>query len=320
MCFFGPSNAYKSVGVNALIMGKTYLEVNPDTRMLLIDECSTVGGTWAKDRIYPGLKTNNLEGGYEFSDFPMQGQPRYGLKHDQHIPGEVVNQYLQDFADHFGLTERTRLQCKAHTVERLTDGTWLVKFAERGTEAHVYAHKLVVATGLTNHPFMPYFEGQNNFGGSISHVKDPAVNNLDSKSIVLLNATKSAYDVAYAYAKRGIQVHWVIRKSGHGPNWMSTARVTPLKKRLEDVGRVRFISWLSPSIWSDKEGYGLLRGFLQNTRLGRMITTKFWKIINQDVVTLSRYDEHPETAKLKPRGDIVWYACTLGIFNYDEDF
>jgi hypothetical protein len=301
-------------------MGKTYLEANPDARMLLLDECTSVGGTWATERLYPGLKTNNLEGGYEFSDFPMQGQTRYGLQHDQHIPGTVMNQYMRDFANHFGLSDRVRLRCKAHTVKRLDDGTWLVKYSTQGGETQAHTRKLVIATGLTNAPFIPVFEGQETFGRQILHVKDRATYDVKADSIVLLNATKSSFDAAYAYAKRGVQVHWIIRKSGHGPCWMSPARVTPLKKRLEDIGCVRFISWLSPCIWSGHEGFGWLRGFLQQTRIGRKLVSAIWGVINQDVVALSRYDEHPETAKLKPWGDVVWYACTLGIFNYEDDF
>lgn len=311
------------LGPNGLIMGKTYLEVNPAADVLLLDESSTVGGTWAKDRLYAGLKTNNLEGGYEFADFPMQGQARYGLKHDEHIPGKVMNQYMQDFADHFGLTQRTRFNCKAHTVERLGDGTWLVKADERGTERQLHTRRLVVSTGLTNRPFVPYFQGQEKFDCPISHVKDPRVYSdlLSSvKSVTLLNVTKSAYDVAYACATKGIQVHWVVRKSGHGPNFMTPARVTPLLKRIEDIGCVRAISWFSPCLWTGADGFPYYRCLLHGTRLGRKLISGLWSIINQDVITRARYDEHPETAKLKPRGETIWYACTLGIFNYDDDF
>jgi cation diffusion facilitator CzcD-associated flavoprotein CzcO len=304
-------------------MGKTYLEVNPEARLLMLDGSSTLGGTWAKDRLYTDLRTNNLEGGYEFSDFPMDPRGRYGLKHDQHIPGTVMYQYLHDFADHFDLTRRTQLLCRAHDVERLPDDTWLVRYTSPEGERQLHTRKLVIATGLTTRPFVPYFEGQESFARPIAHVKEQAAHDkllIDAKDVVVLNATKSAYDVAHACAKRGIPVHFIVRKSGHGPVWMSTGRVTPLKKRIEDVGCVRFISWLSPSIWSDAEGYGLLRRFLQGTWLGRIIVTAIWSIINADVVKLSKYDEHPETSKLKPRGDIVWYACTLGIWNYDDDF
>ena len=52
-------------------MGKTYLEASPDAKMVIFDGAASIGGTWAKERLYPGLKTNNLLGKYEFSDFPM---------------------------------------------------------------------------------------------------------------------------------------------------------------------------------------------------------------------------------------------------------
>ncbi|CCT63266.1 related to 65 kDa virulence protein [Fusarium fujikuroi IMI 58289] len=58
-------------GWYGLAMGKTYLEASPDANMVIFDGAASIGGTWAKERLYPGLKTNNLLGKYEFSDFPM---------------------------------------------------------------------------------------------------------------------------------------------------------------------------------------------------------------------------------------------------------
>ena len=58
-------------GVHGLAMAKTYLEVNPKDKVQLLDSQASIGGVWAKERLYPGLKTNNMIGTYEFSDFPM---------------------------------------------------------------------------------------------------------------------------------------------------------------------------------------------------------------------------------------------------------
>ncbi|ETN42241.1 uncharacterized protein HMPREF1541_04182 [Cyphellophora europaea CBS 101466] len=310
-------------GLNGLTTSRTYLDVNPLARVLILESSSTVGGTWAKDRLYAGLKTNNLEGGYEFADFPMRGEARYNLKHDQHIPGTTMNQYMQDFADHFGLSERTRLKCKVHTIERLPDESWSVGVDDQGIDTRFHSRKIVLATGFSSRPFIPYFEGQESFNAPILHVKDlSAYDSLPAtaQSVTLLNVTKSAYDVAYACATKGVQVNWIVRKSGHGPVVTSVARVTPLKKRLEDLTTVRFLSWFSPCIWSDAEGSNWMRWFLQHTKLGRKLVSALWTIIDRDVVERSGYDKHPETAKLKHRYPAVWYACALGILNFDTDF
>ena len=57
----------------------------------MLDAQESIGGTWAKSRIYPTLKSNNLYGIYfQFPDFPMDIS--YGVKEGEHIPGGVVNE------------------------------------------------------------------------------------------------------------------------------------------------------------------------------------------------------------------------------------
>jgi cation diffusion facilitator CzcD-associated flavoprotein CzcO len=307
-------------GPTGLAMGKTYLQAHPECRMLIIDSSSTVGGTWAANRLFPGLKTNNMEGGYEFGDFPMRGESRYGLKPDQFIPGTIMNQYMMDYADHFGLTERTRLKSRAHHVERLNEGTWRITSNEQGTDHTFHTYKLVFATGLTNRPFIPFINGQNDFNGPIVHASDSWIYRgvpKGTKDVVVLNVSKSGCDAAYALAMQGVKVHWIIREAGHGPCWMSAGRVTPLKQRIEDLAATRLFSWFSPCVWGKE--YLWISWFLQQTWLGKKITTTLWKTIHDDMVSCAGYQDHPETAKMQPRGDAVFYGCTLGIWNYDTD-
>ena len=77
--------------------------------MLIVDSAASVGGTWCKERLYPGLKTNNLVGTYEFGDFPMTYEG-FGVKPDTHIPGAAVNDYLTQFTEHFDLTSTSSLK------------------------------------------------------------------------------------------------------------------------------------------------------------------------------------------------------------------
>ena len=58
-------------GVHGLCAAHTFLSVDPFLSLLIIDSKSSVGGVWAKEQLYPGLRANNLQGYYEFSDFPM---------------------------------------------------------------------------------------------------------------------------------------------------------------------------------------------------------------------------------------------------------
>jgi cation diffusion facilitator CzcD-associated flavoprotein CzcO len=71
-------------------MAKTYHQVCPEKSILVLDSARSIGGTWAKERLYPGLKTNNLLGSYEFGDFPMT-PGRFDVKPGHHIPGHAVS-------------------------------------------------------------------------------------------------------------------------------------------------------------------------------------------------------------------------------------
>jgi hypothetical protein len=81
---------------------------------------------------------------------------------------------------------------------------------------------------------------------------------------------------------------------------MAPPYVTPLKKWLEKLVHTRFLTWLSPCVWGDTDGYGPIRRFFHSTVIGRFIVDSFWSILGGDVLRLNQYDAHPDTAKLKP--------------------
>jgi hypothetical protein len=118
----------------------------------------------------------------------------------------------------------------------------------------------------------------------------------------------------------GVQVHWIIRSSGIGPTWVAPPYVTPFKIWLESLLLTRFLTWFSPSIWGEADGYGLIRRFLHGTWLGRKLVSGFWFVLGDDVVQLMGYEKHPETKKLKPWNHPFWIASGLSINNYDTEF
>lgn len=46
-------------GIHGLTVLKTYRDVHPGTSILVIEKGNSLGGVWAKERLYPGLHTNN---------------------------------------------------------------------------------------------------------------------------------------------------------------------------------------------------------------------------------------------------------------------
>lgn len=69
---------------------------------------------------------------------------------------------------------------------------------------------------------MPNFEGEEEFGAPLMHMKDVGRFLEKTKGVggvekvVVYGGSKSASDVAYAYASEGVKVEWVIRESGRG--------------------------------------------------------------------------------------------------------
>lgn len=329
----------RGTGFNGLIMVKTYLDVNPNASIVVFESASSVGGTWAQERMYPGLRTNNLYGSLEYSDFPMD-EKTFGVKAGDFIPGPVVHNYLRSYAEKFNIHRRIRFGTWVQTVERSSGAAWLITYSQsnsaarascadgsgvRYTSNQILTKKLVISTGLTSEPFVPHISGSDHFQAPLFHAKnllDNFANTSSSpanKNIVVYGSAKSAYDAAYAYASQGISVDWVIRKSGHGPVWMAPIYVTPLKKRLDQLIGVRFLTWLSPCIWGTYDGFGSLRRFLHNTSVGMWIVDRFWDILAGDVTALNGLDKHPETKKLKPWIPAFWTASSLSILNYPEN-
>ena len=326
-------------GINGLIMVKTYLDVNPSANIVVFESASSVGGTWAQERMYPGLKTNNLYGSLQFSDFPMD-EKTFGVKAGEFIPGPVVHNYLRAFADKFDIHRRIRFGTWVQTVERDSNGAWLINYSQsnsaisvggvdnsdvRYTSNQLLTKRLVISTGLTSDPFMPHIPGSDDFKAPLFHARH-LLDNFSAtssapatKNIVVYGSAKSAYDAAYAYASKGISVDWIIRASGRGPAWMSPIHVTPLKKRLDQLIGVRFLTWLSPCVWGDYDGFGSLRRFFHNTSMGMSIVDRFWEILAGDVTALNGLDKHPETSKLKPWVPAFWTASSLSILNYPEN-
>ncbi|KAG6364769.1 hypothetical protein INS49_006373 [Diaporthe citri] len=289
-------------GWAGLVNAKTYQLLHPDHSVVLLDQNESLGGTWAKERLYPGLKTNNLVGTLEYPDFPLVPE-EFGIERGQHIPGPVIHEYLSRYAEKFEIADKIWLKHAVVSVEHKDEGGWIVTAKAGDHTIKLGAAKIVVATGLSSEEFLPRFDGEETFGSPIAHTKHfPKYSDtLDTaKSVTVLGGPKSAWDAVYAYASKGVQVDWVIRESGHGPIWQAPPFVTPFKKWLEKLVNTR--------------DFGTKQGLVVRSPGG------FWCVLGNDIVTLNRYDKHPETKKLKPWTDPFFSGTAFSILNYDTNF
>ncbi|KAL3468793.1 hypothetical protein BJX99DRAFT_269051 [Aspergillus californicus] len=313
-------------GWNGLVSAKTVLQIDPSLTVVVLESATSVGGVWCRERLYNGLQTNNVLGSYEFSDFPMIDVIP-DLKPGKHIPGKAVHAYLEAYTKHFDFADRIRLECAVECIEYTPDKSWIVKgFDQKKNEGYsILARKLIMATGLTSQARIPVFDGQDTFGKPMFHVKDLALHQHtvtgDSDTpVTVLGGGKSAWDAVYTCASTGRQVDWIIRESGHGPVWMAPTLVTPFKLYLEKLPVVRALSWFSPCAWADPSSASrFVRRFLHGTWLGQKVVRSFWWLLEQDLLQATRYEDHEETAKLRPWVGPFSVSTVIGVLNYPTD-
>ena len=248
-----------------------------------------MGGVWAEQNLYEGIKTNNLVGTYEFSDFPLLGVSKYGVPEGQHIPGRVMYEYLKDYAQHFDILRLVRFHTDVKEIEKLEDG-WKITAVNTETDGsakdQIYrCRKLIMCNGLASTPRAISIPGQEDFDRPIFNhgglrdqapavAKDPEV-----KTVTVVGASKIGYDAVYLFASHGKKVEWIVRESGGGAVWMSPPWIPlgPWMVMLEHVVTTRFFTWFSPCIWGQFDGFNWIRKLLHGTRPGRWLVHTFWE-------------------------------------------
>jgi hypothetical protein len=297
---------------------------NPKS-LAILDDSDSIGGTWAAERLYPGLKTNNIVGSYEFSDFPMKPE-RYGLTPGQHIPGPVVHEYLTDFARHFGLDKLFRPHTKVETASLQEDGSWQLDYtclSKDGPEpGRLTCDKLVIATGLTSEARMPTFPGgSSGFKGPLFHAKDLHARARDLRGcedVVVVGGNKSAWDVCYAVATVGGRAHMVIRRSGGGPSWVwRPMHMFGAKLTLARLSSTRLFTCFDPTPFGTS--FASLRRFLHGTILGGWLTWLFWAALDFLAASATGYGD-PRLSMLRPWTSTFWMGNSLSTHNYETDW
>ena len=318
-------------GLQGLAAAKTFLQIEPGLNLVILDSAQTVGGTWAKDNLYPGLRSNNLRGTYEYTDFPLTDQS--GVKKEEHIPGEVIHDYFRQYADMHKLSGRMHLGAKVKTAEKIEEG-WKLHLEISSPQENekptaikdkiVTCTKLIMASGILSSPRPIDIPTQPGFKAPIVNfarfrqeatllLSDPTI-----QHVAVVGGSKAAYDAVYLLASHGKRVSWIIRASGYGPVYMAPPHVNlgPFRCWLEKLTSTRFLTLFSPCVWGQFDGFGLLRSMLHGTSAGRWLTHKFWTKLTSDLIAQTELERHDELKKLIPDRPVFWYATGLSILNY----
>ncbi|KAH7319612.1 cofactor FMO1 FAD enzyme, partial [Stachybotrys elegans] len=294
-------------GWSGLIAAKTYLDFEPEAKLLIIDNHATIGGTWAKERLYPSLFAQSKLGLFEYSFYPMRNE---GITKDGYISCKTIHTYLNDFAEDFNLINRTRLLTHVANVERTEQGGWKLNLVDKPA---VETAKLIWASGQSSDPVMPKYP-TSNFNAPIIHSADTgkhlgAIDKIQSATVV--GAAKSAFDTVFLLLNAGKKVHWIIRDDGSGPLAMMPPTIFGIFNSV-DIISTRFSGLFGASIMNTK---GIGYQFFHKTRLGRTISKGWWKAVHYISTYSCGYSKSPDADRLRPLGNgngIFWANSGLG--------
>ena len=321
-------------GLQGLATARIFLQLEPELKLLIVDSNLSVGGVWAKEKLYPGLMANNLRGTFEYTDLPMDDA--LGVRNEEHIPGEVIYEYFRRYAEKHDLMRRIEFGQKVIIAEKLPVG-WRLELETAWTKGQtigpppaqriVTCSKLIIAGGLTSSHVPFTFKDSQKFTAPIvsfgDYAREAARIYEDStiKNVTILGGGKAAHDIVYLMASHGKRVTWIIRASGRGPTYMAPAHiyVGPFRCWLEKLTTTRALTWLSPCVWGDADGFGYVRNLLHGTTWGRWVVDTFWAKIGSDTLDQSGIMKSHSTKNLVPDQPVFWYGTNVSILNYPKD-
>lgn len=127
---------------------------------VLFEQASSPGGQWSGDAIcsgvWPSMRTNTSRVLTQFSDLPHAA----GLA--VYPSNREIGDYLQRYADRFGLSAQMRLRAKVREIAPARGG-WAVRHDAHDNEIF---EKVVVACGRFQHARIPEVRGLASFSGS----------------------------------------------------------------------------------------------------------------------------------------------------------
>ncbi|EER28767.1 Flavin-binding monooxygenase-like family protein [Coccidioides posadasii C735 delta SOWgp] len=296
-------------GWYGLIAARTYLELVPGTRLLIVDDSLSIGGAWSRERVYPNLYAQISHPLFEYSFYPMKKE---GISGDGFISGATIHKYLANFAKDHDLVPRVRLETRVNQVKRNSNGCgWVLETSGGQLECN----KLIYATGANSSPIIPSWPRSRfekpvihtwQIGQYLGHIEEY----VQRASVV--GASKSAYDMVFHLLNAGKKVDWIIRDGPSGPFSIYAPTFMGLWNIVDHIS-TRMAANFSPSIMNTS---GFWYYFLQRTIAGRGIINVYWRIATYLSARHADYSksEHTQGLRAQPKQDgLFWGSGGIGI-------
>ncbi len=158
-----------------------------------------IGGVWRFDDTQPdgdsaayrGLHTNTPQRSTAFADFPFPaGTPEFP-------PRATVVQYLNDYADRFGVRAHICFNTSVTHVAPVDGERWRVGIATAAGERSDTFDAVFVCSGIFRDPIVPKYPGLETFSGQILHSRtyaDPAP--FAGQRVLVVGTGSSGSDIA----------------------------------------------------------------------------------------------------------------------------
>ncbi|KAI7160953.1 hypothetical protein KC349_g3203 [Hortaea werneckii] len=318
-------------GIYGIQSARTYLEIHPSANVVILEASNSIGGVWSPERVYDAFWTQTPLGILGFSDQEMHHVAKDECYYD-FFKAKHVSAYLKRYCDNhvyngISIKDRVIMHSNVTSVHK-EDGEWRI-ICNDG-EQEYRSRCLFDASGLTSTPNWPNLPDKDNFTGRILHHVDFAAFEREQpyspekpKRIAVMGGAKSAADVAYSCAKAGMEVTWIIRRSGSGPAALVSAKGAYGYANSNELSYTRVTSLFTSSIFSPAMGYSWLINWLNQSRPGQWIMRKLWDQSQDEAAQEADYDR-PDGKEngfhlLKPDTELFWQNDSTGV-NQRKDF
>jgi len=256
------SVAIIGAGVAGLTTARSLLDAGIECT--IFERSTKLGGVWSDGYLNFGVQVQREL--YEFPDWPLPSDT------PDFTPGPVIQQYLRDFADQFGVTPKIRFDTR---VDRLAEvespqSGWLVEFESDGEAHAAIFDRIVICTGLySQSPNVPEFPGQEQFPGEVFHnaqLKTP--DQLEGKRVAVIGYGKGASDAALESTRLAQSTHLVFREA-HWPIPQKLAGLLPFKWGLLN----RLCSTLLPPYQQVTPVERMMHG------IGKPLAWFYWRVV-----------------------------------------
>lgn len=227
----------------------------------IFEKGSDIGGMWryendnGQSSCYASLHIDTSRPNLGYSDFPMDSSLPDFLSHAQFL------EYLESYADHFGIRELVRFRTEVQSIEPVGD-RFRVRLASG--EEHEYG-TVIVANGHLFDPKMPDFPGSFDGQEIHSHYYRTAAP-YEGKRVMVVGLGNSAVDIAVDISRSAQHVFvstrrsaWVMPKYLFGRPVDQVSGLIGRTLKLPTPATRKILSWLIRLFTGDQRRFGLPR-------------------------------------------------------------